>query len=202
MTRGAPLRPQFHLSGAELEQATPRHRAPAIGAVHGARPPAEPLDFADLVEHKPRMIAGAAEMAVVGACLPARHRSGSRWKSMSSTVIFSGRRWSLSIHSPGRSASAARFSGRLSYFVSKRPVWLAEAAESVIARSPSTQRIAGSRHSLSASFYVLAAGQPPEHDWRNKPANRWRRFFPGARLGGSAGTLVGQFKGVVQLAMS
>ena len=170
--------------------------------MHVARPQAAPLDIAELVEHKPRMIAGAAEMAVVGACLPARHRSGSRWKSMSSTVIFSGRRWSLSIHSPGRSASAARFSGRLSYFVSKRPVWLAEAAESVIARSPSTQHIAGSRHSLSAAFYVLAAGQPPEHDWRNKPANRWRRFFPGARLGESAGTLVGQFKGVVQLAMS
>jgi hypothetical protein len=47
---------------------------------------------------------------------------------------------------------AARLSGRLSHFVSKRPIWLAEAAEPVIARSPTTRRIVGSRHSLSASF--------------------------------------------------
>ena len=39
-----------------------------------------------------------------------------------------------------------------SHFVSKRPIWLAEAADPVIARSPTTQRIAGSRHSRSASF--------------------------------------------------
>jgi hypothetical protein len=34
----------------------------------------------------------------------------------------------------------------------KRPIWLAEAADPVIARSPTTQRIAGSRHNRSASF--------------------------------------------------
>jgi hypothetical protein len=68
-------------------------------------------------------------------------------------LIFGGRRLcTLSIHWPGRSASAARFSGRQSHFVSKRPIWLAEAAEPMVARSPTTQRIAGSRHSLSASF--------------------------------------------------
>src|SRR5690348_7299159 len=32
---------------------------------------------------------------------------------------------------------------RLSHFVSKRPIWLAEAADPVIARSPTTHRIAG-----------------------------------------------------------
>ena len=40
----------------------------------------------------------------------------------------------------------------LGHFVSKRPIWLAEAAAPVTARSPTTQRIAGSRHSRSASF--------------------------------------------------
>ena len=35
----------------------------------------------------------------------------------------------MSIHWPGRSTRAARFSGRLSHFVSNRPIWLAEAAE-------------------------------------------------------------------------
>src|SRR3954454_3958446 len=52
----------------------------------------------------------------------------------------------------GKSARATRFSGRHSHFVSKRPIWLVEAAKPVIARSPTTQRIAGSRHSRSASF--------------------------------------------------
>jgi hypothetical protein len=32
------------------------------------------------------------------------------------------------------------------------PIWLAEAADPVIARSPTTQRITGSRRSRSASF--------------------------------------------------
>ena len=49
----------------------------------------------------------------------------------------------MSIHWPGRSARTARFAGWLSHFVSKRPIWLANAADPVIARSPTTQRIAG-----------------------------------------------------------
>jgi hypothetical protein len=44
------------------------------------------------------------------------------------------------------------FSGLLSHLVSKRPIWLAGAAAPVIARSPTTQRMVGSRHSLSTSF--------------------------------------------------
>jgi hypothetical protein len=44
------------------------------------------------------------------------------------------RRRGLSIHWPGGSISAARFSGRLSHFVSTRPLWLAEAADPLIAR--------------------------------------------------------------------
>ena len=36
----------------------------------------------------------------------------------------------------GQSANAARFSGRASHSVSKRPIWLAEAADPLIARSP------------------------------------------------------------------
>jgi hypothetical protein len=44
-----------------------QHRAPAVGAMHVARPHDASLDIAELVEHKQRMVAGAAEMAVVGA---------------------------------------------------------------------------------------------------------------------------------------
>src|SRR6516164_9302460 len=111
-----------------------------------------PLDIAELVEHEYRVIAGAAEMPVVGAAfLLAIGRLS--LESISSTIVFGGRRWcTLSIHWPGRSARATRLSGRLSHFVSNRPIWLAEAADPVIARSPTTQRIAGSQHSRSASF--------------------------------------------------
>ena len=45
-------------------------------------------------------------------------------------MILGGRRLcTLSIHWPGRWARAARFSGWLNYFVSNRPIWLAEAAD-------------------------------------------------------------------------
>jgi hypothetical protein len=69
------------------------------------------------------------------------------------TTILGGRRWcTLSIHRPGNSARAVKFSDRVSHSVSKRPIWLAEAALPIGALPPTTQRIAGSRHSLSASF--------------------------------------------------
>src|SRR3954447_22546732 len=81
-------------------------------------------------------------------------------------VFGDRRRRTLSIHWPSRSASTDRFSGRLSHFVSKRPIWLAEAADPLIARSPTTQRIAGSRHSLSASFTSSYPASRPNTDWR------------------------------------
>src|SRR5712691_11043475 len=67
---------------------------------------------------------------------------------MSSTIIFGGRRIiTITIQSPGRLARVARFSGRASHSVSKRPIWLAEAARPIGAPPPTTQRIAGSWHS-------------------------------------------------------
>src|SRR5262249_25057794 len=65
-------------------------------------------------------------------------------------------------HWPGKSARAARFSGD-----SKRPIWLAEAAKPMMARSPTTQRIAGSRHSLSASLTSSQPASRPNTDWRS-----------------------------------
>src|SRR6476660_10241676 len=44
-----------------------QYRAPAVGTMHVARPQRTPLDIAELVEHEQRMVAGAAEMADVGA---------------------------------------------------------------------------------------------------------------------------------------
>src|SRR3954471_18819232 len=44
-----------------------QHRTPTIGTMDVARPQGTPLDVAELVEHEQRMIAGAGEMAVIGA---------------------------------------------------------------------------------------------------------------------------------------
>ena len=44
------------------------------------------------------------------------------------------------------------------------PIWLAEAAEPVIAGSPTTQRISGSWHSLSASFTSSSPASRPNTD--------------------------------------
>ena len=98
---------------------------------------------------------------------------------MSSTTARGGRRWcTASIHWPGRSARAARFAGRVSHSVSKRPIWLAEAARPIGAWPPTTQRIAGSRHSRSASFTSSYPASRPNTDCRSNPTNRWRRFLP------------------------
>src|SRR5215208_7207740 len=44
-----------------------QHRAPAIGTMDIARPQRTPLDIAELVEHKQRMVTGAGKVAIVGA---------------------------------------------------------------------------------------------------------------------------------------
>jgi transposase InsO family protein len=46
------------------------HRLLAIGAVDIVRPQGATLQIAELVEHEPRVVAGAAEMAVEGAAFP------------------------------------------------------------------------------------------------------------------------------------
>jgi hypothetical protein len=66
-------------------------------------------------------------------------RVGLSLASLSSARVFGPRRSrTLPIRWPGGLASAARFPGRRSRRVSTRPLWLAEAAYPVIARSPVT----------------------------------------------------------------
>lgn len=73
--------------------------------------------------------------------------------SMSSVIDFGGRRsCTASIQRPGRSAGAARFSGRVNTAVSNRPMALADAAPCFTDRPPTNCRITGSRQSRSASF--------------------------------------------------
>jgi hypothetical protein len=55
-------------------------------------------------------------------------------------------------HLPDRSVSADRLVSVASHCVSKRPIWLGEAAQARAALPPTIQRIAGSWRSRSASF--------------------------------------------------
>jgi hypothetical protein len=103
-----------------------------MGAVHVARPEGAAFDIAKLVEHEQRVITHAAEVPIVGALfLLAIGRALARIHVEHDSLRRSPP-VHLSIHRPGRSARAARFSGRLSHFVSKRPIWLAEAADPLI----------------------------------------------------------------------
>src|SRR5829696_6095069 len=98
---------------------------------------------------------------------------------MSSTIPFTGRRaWTRSIQRPDRSVKADRFASCTSTSVSKRPIWLAEAAHCVTARPPTIQRMPGSRPSRSASFTSSYPASRPKTDWRSCAISVWRLFWP------------------------
>jgi hypothetical protein len=66
-------------------------------------------------------------------------------ESMSSTIPRGGLRLcTRSIQWPNSSVSADRLTSVASHRVSKRPIWLGEAAQPCAALPPTTQRIAGS----------------------------------------------------------
>ena len=105
-----------------------QHRPPVIGAMHIARPQGAPLHIAKLVEHEQRVVAGAAEMSVVGAAfLLAVGRALARIH-----VEHDGLRRSPLVHPvdplAGQIGERRKVLGRLSHSVSNRPIWLAEAA--------------------------------------------------------------------------
>src|SRR3954447_22044542 len=83
-----------------------QYRAPAIGTMDVTRSQRAPFDIAELVEHEQRVIAGAGEMAVIGAAFllpiepaPAQAGVGLSLESMSSmTVLGLRHRRTLSIH--------------------------------------------------------------------------------------------------------
>jgi hypothetical protein len=98
------------------------------------------IDFtaspSELVEHEQRMVAGAAENAPCSTAFLLAIGLALLESILSMTILGRRRCCTLSIHWPDKSARAARFSGQLSHFVSKRPIWLAEAADPVIAVQP------------------------------------------------------------------
>ena len=99
---------------------------------------------------------------------------------MSSTTILGGRRvCTLSTQWPGRSVRAARFLGRLGHLVSNRPIWLAEAADPVIARS----------------------SEPSEHRLTQQARQSVATVLAGARVGERIGARLGQPDRIIQLAI-
>src|SRR5215472_266928 len=122
---------------------------------------------------------------------------------MSSTMTLGGRRrWcTASIHLVRRAARAARFSGCVSHAVSNRPIWLAEAAVAWMARSPTTQRIAGSRRSRSASFHVLIAGEPPKHGLPQQTHQHMTTVLPSACVGEQVTRHGAEAEGIIKFAI-
>jgi hypothetical protein len=120
--------------------------------VHVAGSQRAPLDIAELVEHEQRVITGAAEVAVVGAAfLLAVGRALARIHvehddPQRSPLVR------LADPLAGQIGERGKVLGQAQPLRLEAPIWLAEAADPVTARSPTSQRIAGSRQSLSASF--------------------------------------------------
>jgi heme A synthase len=110
-----------------------------------ARPQGAAFQIAELVEQKQRMVAGAAEVAVVGrAFLVAVGRA-----DRAVHIAEDGFRRLVSVHpidpAPGQITRAARLSSPANSSVSKRPIWLAEAPPRSAALPPTIQQIAGRR---------------------------------------------------------
>src|SRR5215213_2222713 len=120
-----------------------QQRAPAVSAVDVARPQDTAFDIAELVEHKQRMIAGTSEMPVVGAAfLFAKARAFARVH-----VEYDGLWPSPPAHLvdplTGQIGKNGEILGPAQPLCLEAPIRLAEAADPLIARSPTTQRIAG-----------------------------------------------------------
>ena len=117
-------------------------------------------------------------------------------------MTLGGRRWcTLSIHWPGRSARAARFSGRLSHFGLEAAHLAGRGGRPVdrpVADHPAHRRIAAQPLGV---VHVLVAGQPPEYRLPQQPDQQMPPVLAGARLRQSLATAVGQSERVVQFAI-
>ena len=74
-----------------------------------------------------------------------------------------------------------------------------EAACPVTAAPPTTQRMAGSCASRSASFTSSYPAKRPNTDWRNCPTRVWRPFAP-VRVGQNVSSGLAQSKGIIKFA--
>jgi hypothetical protein len=127
-------------------------RAPVVRAVDVARPQEAALQVAELIEEEQRVVARTAEVAVVGGALLSAVGRALGAVQVQDDAVRGLRSCIRSIQAPERSARAARFASLAGHSVSKRPIWLIDAAGRLIPSRPTIGRIAASRASGSASL--------------------------------------------------
>ena len=108
----------------------------------------------------------------------------------------------LSIHWPERSASADRFFSAVSHRVSKRPIWLADAAHPKAAFPPTIQRIAGSWRSRSASLTSSYPASRPNDRLPQHADQRMPAVLAGAGVGEPLARHCAQAERVVEFSIS
>src|SRR5262245_12672100 len=120
---------------------------------------------------------------------------------MSNTMPRGGRRpCTRSIHWPDKSARAERFLSVASHCVSKRPIWLGEAARPTTALPPTIQRIAGSCRKRSASD-ILVSGKTTEYRLPQQTNQRVAAVLARACIGEHLARHHAQPKSVVEFAV-
>ena len=100
---------------------------------------------------------------------------------------------------PESSVNAAKFSSLARCSVSKRPIWVAEAACLSTALPPTIQRMAGSRAKTVGVVHVFIAAKASKHRLTKQPSHAMPSIFAGtAALEKTPGNLA-QAKGIVKL---
>src|SRR5687768_10268004 len=87
-----------------------------------------------------------------------------------------------SIQTPDRSVRASRLASIANHSVSKRPIWLLDAAARSRPSRPTNARIEGSPASRSASLIFLVAGEPTQHRLAEQPAQLVARVLATAAV--------------------
>src|SRR5262249_2217694 len=154
------------------------HILPAVGAVDIAGTQRGAFQVTELIEHEQRVITGAGVMAVPHAILLLAMGRAHARIHVEHDAAGGRRPCTRSIHWPDKSARAERFLSVASHCVSKRPIWLGEAAWPTTALPPTIQRIAGSCRRRSASLTSSYPARRPNTDCRSKPTSAWRPFLP------------------------
>ena len=121
---------------------------------------------------------------------------------MSSTMVVCGRRaCTRSIHAPDRSASAARLASLVSHPVSKRPIWLVEAARRsrpVAIHHSAHRRIMGETFSV---VHILIAGEAAEHRLAQQAGQQVTGVLATAAFRQRRASQIGQPERIIQFAV-
>ena len=166
-----------------------------------ARPQGAPLQIAELVEHEQRVIAGAAEMPVVGAAfLVAVGRALARIH-----VEHDDARLTPLVHLVNPPAGQIGKSGEV--LGPGQPLRLEAAhlagrgsgpGNRFVADHPTHRRIVAQPLGV---VHILVAGEPPEHRLPQQTDQEMLSVLAGARLRQSLATACGQSEHVVQFAI-